>query len=166
VAGDGLAEVFDLEGALEAGGEEAAEGGDERGEGREDEDVELHGGDVEGEGVEGGEEGGEVVRVGDEYGVGGAGEAGEDGGAEVLRGVRRWRCWRGDGISWGGFGETGGKMRGRTLTGQMKYLYRIRMLVMPKPKMMVSIHAPTKPSTVFLGESLISWVRPKVMPHI
>lgn len=49
-----------------------------------------------------GEEGGEVVGVGDEDGVGGAGEAGEDGGAEVLRGVRRWRCWGGDGVSWGG----------------------------------------------------------------
>lgn len=49
VARDGLAEVFDFEGPFEAGGEEAAEGRDERGEGCEDENVELHGCDVEGE---------------------------------------------------------------------------------------------------------------------
>lgn len=84
MAGDRLAKVFDLEGAFEAGGEEAAEGRDQRGEACEDEDVELDGGDEEGGGVEVGEEGGEVVGVGDEDGVGGAGEAGEDCGAEVL----------------------------------------------------------------------------------
>ncbi len=58
------------------------------------------------------------------------------------------------------------KGKGRTLTGQMKYLYRISTLVMPKPKMMVQIHAPTNPSTVFLGDSLMSWVRPKVIPQM
>ena len=84
VAGDGLAKVFDFEGAFEARGEEAAEGGDQRGEGREDQDVELHGRDVEGLRVA--EEAGEVVRVRDEDGVGRAGEAGEDVGAEVLWG--------------------------------------------------------------------------------
>lgn len=44
----------------------------------------------------------------------------------------------------------------RSLTGQMKYLYRIKTFVIRKPKMMVQIQAPTKPSTVFLGESLMS----------
>lgn len=84
VAGDGFAKVFDFEGAFEAGGEEAAEGGDEGGEGGEDEDVELHGCDVDGLRVV--EEVGEVVGLGDEDWVGGAGEAGEDVGAEVLCG--------------------------------------------------------------------------------
>ena len=87
VARDRLAEVFDFEGAFEPRGEEAAEGGDEGGKGREDEDVELHRGDVEswGEfGEEGGEVVGDAVGVGDEDGVGGAGEAGDDVGAEVL----------------------------------------------------------------------------------
>lgn len=84
VAGDALAEIFDFEGAFEARGEEAAEGGDERGEGCEDEDVELHGRDVVG--ALDREPGGEGVGAWDEDGVGGAGEAGEDVGAEVLRG--------------------------------------------------------------------------------
>jgi len=39
MAGDGVAEILDFEGALEAGGEETAEGRDEGGEGAEDEDV-------------------------------------------------------------------------------------------------------------------------------
>lgn len=50
MTGDRFAEIFDFEGAFEAGGEEPAEGGDEGGECSEDEDVELHGGDAEGEG--------------------------------------------------------------------------------------------------------------------
>jgi hypothetical protein len=53
-----------------------------------------------------------------------------------------------------------------TLTGQMKYLYRIKILVIPTPKMMVRTQAPTKPSTVFFGDSLISCVRPKVIPQM
>lgn len=112
VAGDGFAKVFDLEGAFEAGGEEAAEGGDQRGEGGEDEDVELHGRDVEGLRVA--EEVGEVVGLRDEDWVGDAGEAGEDVGAEVLRGK---------GVSVvevGGWSWDEGVVR--TLTGQMKYL--------------------------------------------
>ena len=161
VTRDGLAKVFDFEGAFEAGGEETAEGRDQGGEGREDEDVELHRGDVEGVGVEREEEGGECVGLRDEDGVGGAGEAGEDVCAEVLgeckpRQTSRWMlCW-----------IRGEERRRLTLTGQMKYLDRISTLVMANPKTMVSIQAPTKPSTVFLGESLISWVRPNVMPQI
>lgn len=42
MAGDRITEIFDFEGALDAGGEEATEGCDERGERGEDEDVELH----------------------------------------------------------------------------------------------------------------------------
>lgn len=106
MSGNRLAKVFDLECAFETGSEKAAEGGDEGGEGCEDEDVELHrgdvdgGGDVEGEG-EGdfGEEGGDVVGVGDEDGVGRAVEACEDVCAEVLRcckfsGYSIGRSWR------------------------------------------------------------------------
>jgi hypothetical protein len=37
---------------------------------------------------------------------------------------------------------------------------------MANPKTMVNTHAPTKPSTVFLGDSLMSCVRPKVMPQM
>jgi hypothetical protein len=51
-----------------------------------------------------------------------------------------------------------------TLTGQMKYGYRINTLVIPTPKMTVNTQAPTKPSTVFLGESLMSCVLPTVIP--
>ena len=85
MTGDGFAKVFDFEGAFEAGGEEAAEGRDQGGEGCEDEDVELHGGDVESVGVEREEEGREGVGLWDEDGVGGTGETGEDVRAEVLR---------------------------------------------------------------------------------
>ena len=57
MAGNGLAEIFDFEGALEAACEEAPEGSDERGEGSEGEDVELHGGDMD--------SGGDVEREGE-----------------------------------------------------------------------------------------------------
>ena len=93
VAGDGVAKVLDLEGALEAGGEEAAEGRDERGERREDDHVELHGEDVDGV-REDGEVGGEALGdEGDgvgarcEDGVGHTLQPGEDGGAEVVDGA-------------------------------------------------------------------------------
>ena len=93
VARDGVAKVLDLEGALEAGGEEAAEGRDERGERGQDDHVELHGEDVDGVG-EDGEVGGEALGdEGDgvgarcEDGVGHALQPGEDGGAEVVDGA-------------------------------------------------------------------------------
>ena len=88
VARDGLAEVLDLESALEARGEEAAEGRDQRGKSREDEDVELDG--LDGDGAGRGEwgPGGESVSAGQEDGVGRATEAGEDVCAEVLLGDR------------------------------------------------------------------------------
>ncbi len=47
VAGNRLAEIFDLEGAFQAGSEESAKGSDEGGESGEHEDVELHGCDVD-----------------------------------------------------------------------------------------------------------------------
>jgi hypothetical protein len=61
------------------------------------------------------------------------------------------------------FGNLGSHL---TLTGHMKYLYRIKTLVMPTPKMIVRIQAPTNPSTVFLGDNLMSCVRPNVIPQI
>lgn len=87
MTGDGFAKVFDFEGAFEAGGEEPAEGGDEGGEGGKDEDVELHGGDGEGDGRRVQEEG-KVDGVGlrAEDGVRVALEAGKYVGAEILRG--------------------------------------------------------------------------------
>lgn len=48
VTGDRFAKVLDLEGSFQAGGEEAAKRGDERGESGEEEDMELHGRDVNG----------------------------------------------------------------------------------------------------------------------
>ena len=71
----------------------------------------------------------------------------------------------------------------RSLTGQMKYFDRMRMLVKKKPRRIVQTHAPTKPgrdvsmqyvrlsgsnspSTVFFGLSLINCVFPKVIPQI
>lgn len=108
VAGNGFAEVLDLEGALEAGGEEAAEGGDERGEGGEDEDVKLHGRDGEGDGRLVQKEG-EVDSVGlrEEDWVGVAVEAGEDVGAKVLRvsEMGRWREYEADGLGVGLWGR-------------------------------------------------------------
>ncbi len=99
----------------------------------------------------------QAVGVRNEDRVGGAFEAGEDVCSEVLlRGVVSLQFaisdWRVGGL--------------RTLTGQMKYLYRISTFVMAKPKKMVRIQAPTNPSTVFLGDSLISCVRPNVIPQM
>lgn len=85
MARDGFTKVFDFEGAFEARGEEAAEGSDEGGEGCEDEDVKLHGGNGEGEGGGVEEEWRtDGVGVGEEDGVGVAVEASEDAGAEIL----------------------------------------------------------------------------------
>lgn len=53
-----------------------------------------------------------------------------------------------------------------TFTGQMKYLERIIRLQRSTPKMIVMIHAPTKPSTVFFGDNLMSCVLPIVIPTI
>ena len=95
----------------------------------------------------------------DEDGIGGAFKAGEDVCTEVLGFVNL----RSDLQTWERFCID---VRRLTLTGQMKYLYRMRTLVIANPKKMVRIQAPTKPSTVFLGESLINCVRPKVMPQM
>lgn len=107
--------------------------------------------------------------LGEEDGVGVTLKAGKDVGAEVLRwGLESGRervMWRG--IFASDKARNAGMKRARlTLTGQMKYLYRISTLVIAKPKKMVKIQAPTKPSTVFLGDNLMSWVRPKVMPQM
>ena len=94
VARNGLAEVFDLKGTFEAGGEETAEGRNEGGECCENEDVELHWGDVNGTGdlEEGlkrkvGKERRDAVGMMYEYRVWGAGEAGEYVRAKVLASV-------------------------------------------------------------------------------
>ena len=71
---DGLAEILDFEGAFKTRGEEAAKGGDEGGERGEDEDMELHGGDVEGWGEGRGEW--EGIGLWREDRVGGAGKTG------------------------------------------------------------------------------------------
>lgn len=83
---DGVAKVLDLEGALEAGGEEAAEGGDEGGEGGQVERVEPYRREGEGEVGVDGQEGDlrDLVGVREEDAVDVAFEAGEDVGAEVL----------------------------------------------------------------------------------
>lgn len=92
MARNGLAEVFDFEGTLEARREEATEGRNEGGECCEDEDVKLHGGDVHGGRYrergwerEVGEEGGYMVGLMDENWVRGAGEACEYVRAKVLK---------------------------------------------------------------------------------
>ena len=124
MTGDGFAKIFDFEGAFETRGEKPAKRGDEGGEGCEDEDVELHGGDAELQGAR--EEGGEfeVVGVGDEDGVGVAGESGEDVGAEILSDALMRVLVGGDGSRdiWvtAPRGIRGGRVL--TLTGQMKYL--------------------------------------------
>lgn len=75
MAGNGFAEILDFEGAFETACEEAAEGSNERGEGCEGEDVELHGGNMEG--------GGDVKREGE-------GDVGEEGGNVVGVGNKDW----------------------------------------------------------------------------
>ena len=92
MSGDGFAEVFDFECSFKAAGEKAAKGCDEGGEGCEDEDVELHGDDVNGRwnvkvGGQGdvGDERGYVVGLGDEDGIGSAFKTGKDVCAKVLR---------------------------------------------------------------------------------
>lgn len=89
MARNGVPEIFDVEGAFEAGREEAAKGGDEGGEGCHGEDVELHGGDAESRGEEGpgGGDEGQGVALWDEDRVGGAVEACPDVGAEVVDGT-------------------------------------------------------------------------------
>ena len=91
MAGNGFTEILDFKGAFETACEEAAEGSDERGEGCEGEDVELHGGYMDGGGDverewEGdvGEEGGNVVGVRNKDWVGSAFETSKDVCAEVL----------------------------------------------------------------------------------
>ena len=86
-----LTEVFDFEGTFEARGEEAAEGCNERGERRKDEDVKLHGGDVNGRRDlercrerEVGEEGGDMVSLMYENRIWSTGEACEYVCAKVL----------------------------------------------------------------------------------
>ena len=88
VAGDRFAEIFDLESAFQARREEAAKGGDQRCEGREDHRVELHRRDVDHTGdvvrEEGCQERGRLVGMGDEDGVWRAVEPREEVGSEVL----------------------------------------------------------------------------------
>lgn len=91
VSGNGVAKVLDLEGALEARGEEAAKGSDQGRKGRDDDGVELDGlgGDAQRVLVAVGEEEelGHLVGAREEDGVGVALEAGEDVGAEVVDGA-------------------------------------------------------------------------------
>ena len=54
----------------------------------------------------------------------------------------------------------------RSRTGQIMYWNRINSVPQIRPKMMVLKNAPTKPSTVFLGDSLMSGVRPMVTPQM
>ena len=53
----------------------------------------------------------------------------------------------------------------RSLTGQIIYCHRMNSVPQITPKSMVLKKAPTKPSTVFLGESLMRGVRPMVIPQ-
>ena len=156
---DGFAKVFDFEGAFESRGEEATERCDERGKRCVDEDVELYWRDVDrgrnrkkARKREVVEHRGNIVSLRDEDRVWCAGKTGDDVCAKILysnSAKTSWVMLKASAISIY-------RKKALTFTGQMKYLYRISTLVMPKPKMIVQIHAPTKPSTVFLGDSLIS----------
>ena len=54
----------------------------------------------------------------------------------------------------------------KSCTGHIMYWYRMNSEPQRRPKMIVLKSAPTKPSTVFLGESLNSGVRPSVTPQM
>lgn len=84
VARDRLAKVLDVEGALQTRGKESTERSNERGEGREAEDVELHGLNVESL-VEAEHFEREWLR--DESGVEGAFQAGQNIGSEIIDGA-------------------------------------------------------------------------------
>jgi hypothetical protein len=144
-----IAEVLDFEGTFEAGGKEAAEWGNERSERSKYENVNLHWCHVEGLHVW--KPDWKVVEVRYEDGVGCTFKTCENIRAKILAIVRS-DIW-----------SSGCLL---TLTGHMKYLYRIKTLVMPTPKIMVRIQAPTNPSTVFLGDNLMSCVRPNVIPQM
>lgn len=83
VTGDRFAEILDLEGSFQAGGKEAAKRRDEGGEGGEEENMKLHGCDMNGPRKE--PQRRESIRVWDEDWVRSAVEAGEDVGAEILK---------------------------------------------------------------------------------
>jgi hypothetical protein len=53
----------------------------------------------------------------------------------------------------------------RSLTGQIIYCHRMNNVPQTMAKSMVLKKAPTKPSTVFFGESLMRGVRPMVIPQ-
>ena len=53
----------------------------------------------------------------------------------------------------------------RSLTGQIIYCHRMNNVPQTIPKSIVLKKAPTKPSTVFFGESLMRGVRPMVIPQ-
>ena len=69
-----------------------------------------------------------------------------------------------------GFGvhvtPTSNALTPKSCTGQIMYWYRMKIVPQISPKTIVLKKAPTKPSTVFLGESLNSGVRPTVMPQM
>ena len=154
VTWDRFPEILDVEGSLEARGEEAAKGCDERGKRGEDQDVELH--RREGHGAEQGKPRREMIRLRHKGRIRCALEASPDVRAEILF------C---PSVCSPQLGPCRERV-GLTVTGQMKYLYRIKILVKNRPKMTVMIQAPTKPSTVFLGDNLMSWVLPKVIPQM
>ena len=158
MAGDGVAEILDAKGALQAGCEEAAKGSDEGSKSGKGEAVEVNGGEGEGEVGVGGEEEelGELVGFDEEDGIEVALETSEDVGSEVLF----------DQLANDDVDLSLSNGWGPTLTGQMKNLVRIMTLMRMPLKRSVQIQAPTKPSTVFLGDSLMSWVRPKAIPQI
>jgi len=54
----------------------------------------------------------------------------------------------------------------RSWTGHDMYLKRMKNVPHNTPKIMVLQNAPTNPSTVFFGESLIRGVLPSVIPQI
>ena len=53
-----------------------------------------------------------------------------------------------------------------TVTGQIMYLNCDSEYAIPPPMMIVQIHPPIKPSTVFLGDRRIRGVRPQSMPQM
>ena len=82
MAGYTFPKVLDFESTFETGGEEAAEGRDEGGEGRENKHVKLHGGNRE-RAVDVGP-GRQMIWSCEENGVGIAGQAGKEIGTKVL----------------------------------------------------------------------------------
>ena len=157
---DALAKIFDVESTLKSGGEKASEGGDKRRKNGHDEDMQVVGRVRERRHVPTQLRGTKFAHENDDCG-----------GWERTKPAKK--TLRGAQISHSLQMKTGlgshlislQAFTPRSLTGQIIYSHRMNNVPQTMAKSMVLKKAPTKPSTVFFGESLMRGVRPMVIPQ-